>query len=126
MPVARLHSIALNGIQGHPVEIEVDIADGLPSYTLLGLPDSALSESRERVRSAIVNSGYPWPKQKVTVSMSPAWLPKSGSHFDLAIACAILLAQGVLAADSLLAKTIFLGELALDGSIRRVKGVLPA
>ena len=126
MPVARVKSIALQGIAGQIVEIEVDIADGLPSYVLLGLPDSALSESRERVRSAIVNSGFTWPKQKVTVSMSPAWLPKSGSHFDLGIAVAILLAQGTLVPDSDLDRTIFLGELALDGSIKSVRGVLPS
>lgn len=126
MAVARTFSIALQGIIGEVVEIEVDISDGLPSYTLLGLPDSALSESRERVRSAILNVGLPWPKQRITVSMSPAWLPKSGSHFDLPIAIAILIAQDVIPRDGALDQTIFMGELGLNGDLRRVRGVLPS
>ena len=77
MTLALTHSIALLGLEGHLVTVEVDIADGLPGYALLGLPDAALSESRDRVRSAIVNCGEVWPNRKVTVSLSPAWLPKS-------------------------------------------------
>jgi magnesium chelatase family protein len=125
MTLARTHTIALLGLAGHPVDVEVDIADGLPSYTLLGLPDAALSESRERVRSALVNSGAPWPNRKVTVSLSPAWLPKSGSSYDLPIAVALLMAQGVVSLEESSAR-IYLGELGLDGQVRGVRGVLPA
>ena len=125
MTLAKVGSIALMGLNGHLIEVEVDISDGLPGYTLLGLPDAALSESRERVRSALINSGAPWPNKRVTVSLSPAWLPKSGSSFDLPIAIALMIAQG-LAPTMDLNNTIFLGELSLDGSIRGVRGVLPA
>ena len=93
MTLALTHSIALLGLEGHLVTVEVDIADGLPGYALLGLPDAALSESRDRVRSAIVNCNEVWPNRKVTVSLSPAWLPKSGSSFDLAICIALLSAH---------------------------------
>ena len=126
MAVARTFSVALQGIVGEVVEIEVDLSDGLPSYSLLGLPDTALSESRERVRSALINSGFPWPKQRITVSMSPAWLPKSGSHFDLPIAIALLMAQEVLPGDLDVRRRIFMGELGLSGDLRRARGVLPS
>jgi magnesium chelatase family protein len=125
MSISKVATIALNGLSGHLVEVEVDISDGLPSYALLGLPDAALSESRERVRSALVNCGAPWPNRKVTVSLSPAWLPKSGSGYDLPIAMALLLAQGLLQ-DGDISEFIFLGELGLDGQIRGVRGALPA
>jgi magnesium chelatase family protein len=89
-------TVALFGLDGHVVTVEADIADGLPAYILLGLPDAALTESRDRVRSALVNSSENWPNRKVTVSLSPAWLPKSGSSFDLPIAVALLAAQQVI------------------------------
>jgi len=123
--LARVRSIALVGIVGHVIDVEVDISDGLPGYTLLGLPDAALSESKERVRSALVNSGASWPNKRVTVSLSPAWLPKSGSGFDLPIAIALLLAQG-LVSKSEVNSYVFMGELSLTGSIKSVRGVLPA
>ena len=125
MPLARVKSIALVGLRGEIVDIEVDISDGLPGYSLLGLPDAALLESRERVRSALQNSGAPWPNKRVTVSLSPAWLPKSGSGFDLPIAVALLVAQGLIPQSDLMTQ-IFLGEVALDGSIKPIRGVLPA
>jgi len=125
MALARVSTIALTGLAGFRVEVEVDISDGLPSYSLLGLPDAALSESRERVRSALVNTGAPWPNRKVTVSLSPAWLPKSGSGYDLPIAIGILISQGVIPEESAL-ESIFLGELGLDGQIRGVRGGLPS
>ena len=125
MPLARVKSIALVGLRGEIVDIEVDISDGLPGYSLLGLPDAALLESKERVRSALQNSGAPWPNKRVTVSLSPAWLPKSGSGFDLPIAVALLVAQG-LVAQCELTTLIFLGELALDGAIKPIRGILPA
>ncbi|CAN2189092.1 COG0606 Predicted ATPase with chaperone activity [Candidatus Nanopelagicaceae bacterium] len=125
MTLGLTTSVALLGLTGNIVEVEVDIADGIPMYSLLGLPDAALTESRDRVRAAISNCGEVWPNRKVTVSMSPAWLPKSGSSFDLAIALAILVAQQG-APQEPLEKTLILGELALDGKIRPVRGVLPS
>ncbi len=113
------------GLEGHLITIEVDVADGIPSFTLLGLPDAALSESRDRVKSAIINSNLEWPHRKVTVALSPAYLPKSGSSFDLAIAMAILFSTGTITVDSH-PPTIFIGELGLDGEVRPVRGVLPA
>ena len=125
MSLAQTTSIALLGLEGHLVTVEVNIADGLPAYTLLGLPDAALTESRERVRAAIVNCQELWPNRKTTVSLSPAWLPKSGSGFDLAIAIALLSAHGTIPSDRI-STLVFLGELSLDGQIRSVRGVLPA
>src|SRR5260370_13240014 len=90
MPVARTHSIALVGVEGHPVEIEVDIENGLPGLLLVGLPDTALREARDRIRAAIINSGEHWPQHRVTVGLSPASLPMRGSGFDLGSAVAIL------------------------------------
>lgn len=124
MAIAKVKTIALVGLVGHIIEIEVDIADGLPSYTLLGLPDTALNESRDRVRSAMVNSGFMWPNKRVTVSLSPAWLPKKGSTFDLPIAIALLVAMGEIPQE-LVDGILFIGEVGLDGIVRGVNGVLP-
>jgi magnesium chelatase family protein len=118
-------TVALFGLDGHVVTVEADIADGLPAYILLGLPDAALTESRDRVRSALVNSSENWPNRKVTVSLSPAWLPKSGSSFDLPIAVALLAAQQVIPMEGS-QEAVYLGELALDGHIRGVRGILPS
>jgi magnesium chelatase family protein len=125
MTLGQTLGVALLGLSGSVVTVEVDIADGIPMYCLLGLPDAALNESRDRVRAALVNCGESWPNRKVTVSLSPAWLPKSGSSFDLSIALAILIAQGSIAQGPL-KETLVLGELALDGRIRTVPGVLPS
>jgi len=125
MTVSKVQGIALMGMRAEIVEVEVDISDGLPGYSLLGLPDAALMESKERVRSALINSGASWPNKRVTVSLSPAWLHKSGSGFDLPIATALLVAQGLLLQERLNA-CVVLGELALDGAIKSVRGVLPA
>ena len=124
MTLARTTAINLLGLKGEPIEIEVDVSNGLPAYSLLGLPDATLSESRDRIRAAILNSGRNWPNRKVTVSLSPAWLPKSGSAFDLPIALSILTASGQLK-ESDLSKAFFLGELSLEGNLRPVRGVLP-
>ena len=94
MPVARTYSIALVGVEGHPVEIESDIENGLPGLLLVGLPDTALREARDRIRAAIINSGEQWPQRRITVGLSPASLPKRGSGFDLGIAVSILAAAG--------------------------------
>ncbi len=125
MALARSHSIALVGVEGHLVEVEADIANGLVGLLLVGLPDTALREARDRIRSAIVNSGEEWPQRKITVGLSPASLPKRGSAFDIAIAVAILGAAGALPAAALAGLVLF-GELGLDGRLRPVRGALPA
>lgn len=125
MTLGRTQSVALLGLTGSMVDVEVDIADGLPGFSLLGLPDAALSESRDRVRAALTNCHEAWPNRKVTVSLSPAWLPKSGSGFDLSIAIALLIASQSLP-QLPFSQTLVLGELALDGKIRAVNGVLPS
>jgi magnesium chelatase family protein len=125
VPLARTYSVALVGVTGHVVEVEADIANGLVSMILVGLPDTALREARDRIRAAIVNSGEEWPQRKITVGLSPASLPKRGSWFDLAIAIGLLTAAGAVpraASDGV----IFFGELGLDGQLRPVAGVLPA
>ena len=124
MTLAQISTFTLLGLAGLPIEIEVDIADGLPGYTLLGLPDAALGESKERVRSAIINSGGSWPNRKVTVSLSPAWVPKSGSAFDAPIAVALMVAQGLVSAEATVGSVV-LGELGLNGDVRSVPGILP-
>ena len=123
MALAHAWSVALVGLEGHLVEVETDIAQGLPKTTLIGLPDASLSESRERVRSAIVNSGERFPDRKVTIGLSPATLPKTGSHYDVAIACSLLAASGVLDFHDL-GRIVMIGELGLDGRIHEVRGAL--
>ncbi len=125
MALARTHAIALVGVQGHVVEIEADIENGLVALLLVGLPDTALREARDRIRSAIVNSDRSWPQRRITVGLSPASLPKRGSGFDVGIAVAILAAAGSAQAFAV-ADTVFLGELGLDGRLRPVPGVLPS
>src|SRR5215472_11471416 len=125
VPVARTHSIALVGVEGFPVEIESDLENGLPSLLLVGLPDTALREARDRIRAAIINSHEQWPQRRITVGLSPASLPKRGSGFDLGIALSILTAAGAVPCAAIDGVT-FLGELGLDGRLRPVRGVLPA
>ena len=125
MALARAHSVAIVGVEGHLIEVEADIAQGLPMTILIGLPDTALREARDRIRAAIVNSGESWPQQKITVGLSPASLPKRGSGFDLAIAVAIMTANNALPLSAPAGK-MFLAELGLDGRLRPVPGVLPA
>jgi magnesium chelatase family protein len=124
MALARTYAMALAGVQGHVVEVEADIENGLVGLQLIGLPDTALREARDRIRSAVINSGHDWPMRRITVGLSPASLPKRGSGFDVAIAVAVLSADGLLREDCL-AGTVLLGELGLDGRIRAVPGVLP-
>ncbi|MFI6999558.1 YifB family Mg chelatase-like AAA ATPase [Nocardia sp. NPDC050175] len=125
MALGRAHSVAVTGVDGLLVEIEADIGQGLPSVHLVGLPDTALQESRDRVRSAVANSGEKWPDGRVILALSPATLPKIGSVYDLALAISVLDASGAVPSERL-AKTVLLGELALDGRVRRVRGILPA
>jgi magnesium chelatase family protein len=115
----------LDGVQGHVVEVETDIGAGLPKTILVGLPDASLNEAKDRCRAAVLNSGHTWPNRRVTVALSPASLPKAGSHFDLAIALTVVAAAGDVPADQL-DRTVVIGELALDGRLRAVPGVLPA
>ena len=122
--LSKVMSFALNGLEGVPVEVETDINNGLPAYELVGLPDAAVKESRERVRSALKNSGKKFPAQKITVNLAPADLKKEGSYFDLAIAVGVLKAtEQLVGAD--LSGIVFLGELSLDGALRPVAGILP-
>ena len=125
MPLARTHSVALIGVHGQVVEVEADISNGLVGMILVGLPDTALREARDRIRAAIVNSGEEWPQRKITVGLSPASLPKRGSWFDLAIAIGVLAAAGSVPRAAVEGVMLF-GELGLDGRLRPVRGVLPA
>lgn len=125
MALGRAFSVAVLGLNGQIVEIEAHITSGLPGVHLVGLPDAALQESRDRVRAAITNCGDEWPMSRLTLALSPATLPKMGSVYDIALAAAVLSAHGKKAWPRL-EKTVLLGELALDGRVRPVKGVLPA
>ncbi len=125
MALGRAFSVAVRGLDGLIVEIEADITSGLPGVHLVGLPDAALQESRDRVRAAITNSGQRWPQARLTLALSPATLPKMGSVYDIALAAAVLSADRKTP-WSRLEKTVLLGELALDGRVRPVHGVLPA
>ncbi len=124
MALARTRSVALLGVEGYGIDVEAHIGTGKPGLTLVGLPDAALREARDRIRAAIVNSGEHWPETHITVSLSPASLPKRGSGFDLSIAVAILAASGVVPAAKV-QKTVFLAELSLDGRTRPIHGILP-
>jgi len=123
--IAKVYSASCFGIEAWCVEIEVDVSGGLPQTTIVGLPDQAVKESKERVRSAIKNSGFPFSPKKLTINLAPADLKKEGPSFDLAIALGILISSGDVKPESA-ESFLFLGELALDGSLRKVKGALPA
>ncbi len=121
--LARIHSSATIGIDAHPILVEVDIARGLPGFSTVGLPDNAVKESKDRVKSAIKNSGYAFPARRITVNLAPADIKKEGTSFDLPLAVGILLAEGFIKRDNL-DDYIFVGELSLDGSIRPVRGAI--
>jgi magnesium chelatase family protein len=123
--LGRALAVAIVGLHGHLVEVEADIATGLPAFGLVGLPDASLQESRDRVRAAAANSGFPLPQQRITVNLSPAALPKAGTGFDLAVAAALLSAAGTATAATV-NRFVHIGELGLDGRVRAVRGVLPA
>src|SRR5436853_3612555 len=122
--LARLRSAAVFGVEAYPVQIEVDVSFGMPSFTMVGLPDASVRESRDRVRSAIRNSGFEFPPHKITVNLAPADVRKAGASFDLPIALGILAASGVVERRHI-ADLVLLGELSLDGSIHPTRGVLP-
>ncbi|MDN5571785.1 MAG: YifB family Mg chelatase-like AAA ATPase [Propionibacteriaceae bacterium] len=126
MKLGVTRSVGLVGLDGTIVEVEVALGSGLPRTVIVGLPDSALNEARERCRAAIAHVGLTWPSQLVTISLSPAALPKSGSHYDLAIMAAVLTATGHVSPPARLRGCVILGELALDGRVRAVRGILPS
>lgn len=139
MTVGRTYSVALQGISGIPISIEADSGPGLPGMNVVGLGDTAVSEARDRIRSAARNSGLEWPKTKIVVSLSPASLPKNGSGYDLALVIAVLASNASRSANgsrgskprdrdikARLDSTVFIGELGLNGDVRSVAGVLPA
>lgn len=123
--VATVRTIAFQGVEVCPVEVQVQIASGMPAFTIVGLPDKAVAESKERVRSALHAMGISLPPKRLTVNLAPADVMKEGSHYDLPIALGLLAAMDIMPKEEL-ANTIVLGELSLDASIRAVAGVLPA
>ena len=125
MTLARAWSVALVGMDGAMVEVEAAIGSGLPRTVLVGLPDASLYEARDRCRAAMMSAGFGWPADPVTINLSPADLPKAGSHYDLSIVAAVGAARGVCEKDAL-DKRVLIGELGLDGRVRRVRGLLPA
>ncbi|MEX0752127.1 MAG: YifB family Mg chelatase-like AAA ATPase [Xanthobacteraceae bacterium] len=123
--VQRVSTVAFEGIEARAVDVQVQVAPGLPAFHVVGLPDKAVSEARERVRAALVASGLALPSRRITLNLAPADLPKEGSHYDLPIALGLMAAIGAIPHDALSGFTV-LGELGLDGSIAPVAGVLPA
>src|ERR1700736_1916052 len=123
--VQRVATVAFEGIEARSVTVQVQVAPGLPAFNVVGLPDKAVSEARERVRSALTASGLALPSRRITINLAPADLPKEGSHYDLPIALGLMAAIGAIPHDALAGFTV-LGELGLDGSIAAVAGVLPA
>jgi magnesium chelatase family protein len=121
--LAKVNSCAVVGLEGYMVQVEVDISPGLPRFYVVGLPDEAVSEARERVRGAIRNSGFAFPGTRIAANLAPADLRKEGPAYDLPIAVCILLSTGQVAAD--VTKTVFLGELSMDGALRHTSGILP-
>lgn len=122
--LARIRSASLLGVDGRPVDVEVHVSNGLPGFTVVGLPDAAVRESRDRVRAALLSSGLRWPQRRVTVNLAPSGVRKGGPGLDLAIAVGLLVAQGEVPPGSV-AGTAFIGELGLDGAVRRVAGLVP-
>lgn len=122
--LATLRSAALFGVDAYDVHVEVDVSFGLPHFTMVGLPDATVRESRDRVRSAIRNSGFEFPPHRITVNLAPADVRKAGSSFDLPIALGLLATGGALTRRAV-DDTVVLGELSLDGGINGIRGVLP-
>ncbi len=125
MVTQRVWSVALSGIDGFPVEVEAAVGGGLPRVQLVGLPDAQLSEAKARVRAAVLATGLTWPPGLVTINLSPASQPKAGTHYDVAVAVAALIAQREMEVVTS-TPTVLIGELSLDGRLRKVRGVLPA
>src|SRR6056297_2505730 len=125
MDLSVIYSRALAGIDAPLVQVETHLSNGLPAFHIVGLPETAVRESRDRVRCALLNSHFEFPYRRITVNLAPADLPKEGGRFDLPIALGVLGASGQVPVDSL-SDCEFLGELSLDGALRPLKGVLPA
>jgi len=123
--VQRVATVAFEGIEARAVDVQVQVAPGLPAFNIVGLPDKAVSEAKERVRAALVASGLALPARRITINLAPADLPKEGSHYDLPIALGLMTAIGAIPQDAISGFTV-LGELGLDGGIAPVAGVLPA
>ena len=123
--IQRVATVAFAGVDARPVDVQVHVAAGLPAFTIVGLPDKAVTEAKERVRAALIASGLALPARRITVNLAPADLPKEGSHYDLPIALGLMAAIGAIPSDSLSGFTV-VGELGLDGTIAAVAGVLPA
>ena len=123
--LAKVQSCAVIGLEGALIEVEVDLSNGLAAFNVVGLPDAAINESRERVRSAIKNSGCLFPYKRITANLAPADLRKEGPAYDLPIAIGVLLASGQINPDTAMDTSLFLGELSLDGSLRHTNGILP-
>jgi magnesium chelatase family protein len=123
--LARTWSVGLAGVHGAMVDVEVDMSSGVPQVVLVGLPDAVVRQSVDRVRAAVVNAGGRWPLRRMTIGLSPASMPKQGSGFDLALAAAVLAADGAVPAEPV-GRLVLVGELGLDGTVRAVRGVLPA
>src|SRR5262252_5662352 len=122
--LASLRTAAVFGVEACPVHVEVDVSFGFPAFTMVGLPDASVRESRDRVRSAIRNSGFEFPPHRITVNLAPGDVRKAGATFDLPIALGILAAQGIVERRDI-ADVVILGELSLDGTIQPARGVLP-
>ncbi len=123
--ISNVYTGATAGIEGYKITVEADISSGLPAFTIVGLPDAAVSEAKERIRSAVKNSGYMLPSKKIVVNLAPADVKKEGTGFDLPMAVGVLLASGDIVTENI-KDTAFLGELALDGKLRPINGILPA
>ena len=121
--LAKVLTVALTGLDAHLIDVEVDITGGLPQFSVVGLPDATVRESRDRVRSALKNTGFHFPAKKITVNLAPADIKKEGAGLDLAIAIGILVAEEVIAAEQL-DHRVLVGELSLDGQIKPVSGAL--
>ncbi len=125
--LSMVKTISLNGLEGHLIDVQADIASGIPSFEIVGLPDTTVKEAKERVKTAIKNLKYQFPSKKILINLAPANLRKGGSKFDLPIAIGILLALGIVSpqVQNSLYHTIFIGELSLSGKINKINGVLP-
>lgn len=125
--LSMVKTISLNGLEGHLIDVQTDINSGIPSFEIVGLPDTTVKEAKERVKTAIKNLKYQFPSKKILINLAPASLRKGGSRFDLPIAIGILLALGIVSPNvqNSLYNTIFIGEMSLSGKINRINGVLP-
>ena len=125
--LSMVKAISLNGLEGHLIDVQTNIMSGIPSFEIIGLPDTTVKEAKERVKTAIKNLKYQFPSKKILINLAPANLRKGGSKFDLPIAVGILLSMGIIspAIQNKLFNTIFIGEISLSGKINKVNGVLP-